>query len=150
LDQLVDANAAVTFDLDGSGLPRPWGWITTNAAWLVYDPQGRGEISSALQMFGQVTFWIFWRDGYHALASLDDNQDGRLAGSELRGIALWQDGNGNGVSEPGEVRPVAEWGITAVFCSGQQEAVHGSWCAEGVRFGEGRVRPTYDWIAPGR
>lgn len=74
-------------------------------------------------MFGSVTFWIFWRDGYEALRSLDDDQDGILSGAELRGMALWQDRNGNGVSdEQGEVRSVAEWGITAISCAGEADA----------------------------
>jgi hypothetical protein len=93
LQDLVDPNASVTFDLDGSGLPRQWGWITPKAAWLVFDAEGQGKITSGLQMFGNVTFWIFWRNGYEALRSLDDNHDGVLRGAELRGIALWQDRN---------------------------------------------------------
>src|SRR5947207_743214 len=109
--ELVDETAEVVFDLDGSGLLRKWGWITPKAAWLVFDPDGSGRITSGLQMFGNVTFWIFWRDGYDALSALDDNGDGVLSGRELRGLALWQDRNGNGVSEPGEVRPVADFGI---------------------------------------
>jgi hypothetical protein len=78
LSELVNADAEVTFDLDGSGLPRQWGWTTSNAAWLVFDWDGRGRITSARQMFGNVTFWIFWRAGYEALHSLDDDQDGLL------------------------------------------------------------------------
>src|SRR5205085_4329163 len=97
LHELVDANAAVTFDLDGSGLPRQCGWLTPKAAWLVFDADGQGRITSALQMFGNVTFWIFWRDGYDALRSLDDNHDGVLSGVELRGLALWHDRNSNGI-----------------------------------------------------
>jgi len=148
LGELVDAGAAVTFDLDGSGLPRQWGWITPKAAWLVYDPKGDGRITSALQMFGNVTFWIFWRDGYAALRSLDDDDDGTLRGAELCGIALWQDSNGNGVSEAGEVRPVSEWGITAISCAGDTDDSGAAWCPIGVTFDNGKTRPTYDWIAP--
>ena len=149
LTDLVDANVAVTFDLDGSGLPRQWGWITPKAAWLVYDHDGTGRITSALQMFGNVTFWIFWRDGYAALQSLDDDQDGALRAAELRGIAVWQDQNSNGISEPGEVRAVSDWGITAISCAGETDSTGVLWCPNGVTFGSGKARPTYDWIAPG-
>jgi hypothetical protein len=150
LDDLVDPNAAVTFDLDGSGLPRQWGWITPKAAWLVFDPSGRGKITSALQMFGSVTFWIFWRNGYEALRSLDDNHDGMLRGTELRGIALWHDRNSNGICDPGEVRPVSDWGITAISCASETHSTGISWCPKGVTFTNGESRPTYDWIAPSR
>jgi hypothetical protein len=150
LQDLVDPNAAVTFDLDGSGLPRQWGWITPKAAWLVFDPDGRGKITSALQMFGNVTFWIFWRNGYEALRSLDDNHDGVLSGAELRGIALWNDENSNGICEPGEVRPVSDWGISTISCAGETHSTGISWCPKGVTFTNGELRATYDWIAPSR
>ena len=80
---IEDRNAAVAFDADGSGLKRKWTWITKEAGWLVYDPRGKARITSSLQMFGGVTFWLFWETGYDALASLDDNGDGVLTGDEL-------------------------------------------------------------------
>jgi hypothetical protein len=150
LADLVDPNAGVPFDLDGTGWKRPWGWITTNAAWLVYDPSGRGQITSGLQMFGTVTFWIFWRDGYEALSALDDNGDGILSGAELRGLALWQDVNKNGVSEPGEVVPVAEFGIASLSCARQTHASGIPWNPAGVTFRDGSSRPTFDWMASSR
>jgi hypothetical protein len=101
-------------------------------------------------MFGNVTFWIFWRDGYAALGSLDDDQDGALRGAELRGLALWQDRNGNGVSEPGEVQPVTDWGITSLSCAGETGPTGDSWCPTGVTLDHYRTRPTYDWVAPSR
>ena len=61
---LEDRDAAVTFDADGSGLKRRWTWLTRDAGWLVFDPKGRGEITSGLQLFGNVTFWLFWENGY--------------------------------------------------------------------------------------
>jgi hypothetical protein len=150
LEELVDSDAGVTFDLDGSGLPRQWGWITPKATWLVFDADGQGRISSALQMFGNVTFWIFWSDGYEALRALDDDNDGKLCGAELRGIALWHDRNGNGVSDQGEVRPVAEWGIAAISCVSQAHSAGITWCPRGVTFANGKTRPTYDWINASR
>jgi hypothetical protein len=56
---LEDRNADVAFDADGSGLKRWWTWVTKDAGWLVYDPKGRGDITSGLQLFGNVTFWLF-------------------------------------------------------------------------------------------
>jgi hypothetical protein len=105
----VDRSARVRFDADGSGLAREWTWLTSDAAWLVYDPKGTGKVDSALQMFGNVSFWRFWQNGYEALRSLDDNGDGQLTGVELAGLALWHDINGSGCSEPGEVRPLSAW-----------------------------------------
>jgi hypothetical protein len=146
---LEDATAAVRFDADGSGLRKRWTWISRDAAWLVYDPSGRGEVDSALQFFGSVTFWLFWEHGYAALAALDDDRDGRLTGEELRGLALWHDRNANGVAEPGEVRPVAEAGIVAVSSRHERDESHPDRIAfsrAGVTFRDGRTRPTFDLV----
>jgi tetratricopeptide (TPR) repeat protein len=103
------------FDADGSGVPRLWSWIPPAAAWLVYDDRN-GQIESALQMFGTVTFWMFWENGYDALCSLDDSGDGMLTGGELQQLALWRDRNNNGVSEAGEVTPLDNHDIVALSC----------------------------------
>jgi tetratricopeptide (TPR) repeat protein len=146
---LEDRAARVAFDADGSGLKRQWTWITPKAGWLVYDPQGKGEVTSALQMFGSVSFWLFWDNGYQALAALDDNGDGELTGDELRHLAIWQDVNGNGICDPGEVRPLSDWGIVALSCRCQRDSRHPDrimWSPTGVRFRDGSTRPTFDLV----
>jgi hypothetical protein len=60
-------------------------------------------IESGRQLFGSVTWWMFWRDGYQAPAALDDDGNGWLEGNELAGIAIWRDLNGNGVCDPSEI-----------------------------------------------
>lgn len=150
LAELVDHDASVRFDLDGSGFQRPWGWITPKAAWLVWDPHGSGKVTSGLQMFGTVTFWIFWNNGYNALSALDDNGDGILSGHELEGLALWHDRNANGVSDPGEVQPVQSCGIESLSCHYRQHPTGIVFSPRGVVLRGGATRPTYDWIAPSR
>jgi len=148
--ELVDHDASVRFDLDGSGFQRPWGWITPRAAWLVWDPRDSGKITSGLQMFGSVTFWIFWNNGYEALSALDDNGDGVLSGHELEGLALWHDRNTNGVSDPGEVQTVESWGVQSLSCHYCRHPTGIVFSPRGVVFQGGTARPTYDWIAPSR
>jgi hypothetical protein len=147
-ERVVDATARVLFDADGSGLKRRWTWISHEAGWLVYDAGGTGEITSALQWFGNVTFWLFWNNGYEALASLDDDANGELTGAELRRLAIWDDANANGRSERGEVKPLSGYGIAALSClsidgDGTRFAAVSR---RGVRFADGRTRPTYDVI----
>ncbi|MBI1175866.1 hypothetical protein GC207_00345 [bacterium] len=147
LTELIDPQAAVRFDLDGTGELKRWGWITTNAAWLVYDHDGSGNIGSGLQMMGAVTFWIFWENGYQPLAALDNNGDGRLEGAELNGLSLWRDANQNGISDPGEVRPVGAWGVVTISTDAISDTRGMQWNSLGVQFRRGGWRPTYDWIA---
>ena len=148
-----DRARAVTFDADGSGLQKRWTWIRPNAGWLVFDRYTEGRITSGLQFFGNVTFWLFWTNGYDALRSLDDSGDGALSGRELAGLAIWRDANANGVSDRGEVRPVADWGIRSISTTFEHDATHPdeiAFSARGVTFQDGTVRPTFDLILRSR
>lgn len=140
--------ARIAFDADGSGLQRHWTWISPRAGWLVHDPVRTGEITSALQWFGNVTFWLFWENGYQALAALDDDGNGELAGEELRDLAIWHDRNSNGTSDPGEVRSLSAHDIVALSCryiEGDRLPFAGV-SPEGVRLANGRTRPSYDVV----
>jgi hypothetical protein len=143
-----DRRASIAFDADGSAIKgRRWSWIKPSAAWLVFDKQGSGKVDSGLQMFGNVTFWMFWSHGYEALAALDDNGDGQLRGKELSGLCLWRDANQNGASESGEVRPLAVHGIVAISCAYQIDLSHPDrieFSPRGVTFSNGTTRPTFD------
>lgn len=142
-------DASVAFDADGTGLQKKWTWINPNAAWLVHDPARTGKVTSALQMFGGVTFWLFWESGYDAMTALDDNGDGTLSGKELDGLALWHDANGNGVCDPGEVKPLAEHGIVSLSCRFTRDAQHPdriAYSKAGVTFKDGTTRPTFDLV----
>ncbi|PKN55216.1 MAG: hypothetical protein CVU56_22310 [Deltaproteobacteria bacterium HGW-Deltaproteobacteria-14] len=146
---LVDPAAAVAFDLDGSGQARPWGWTRPGAGWLVWDQAGDGAIRSGLQLFGGVSFWSFWRDGYQALAALDDDGDGLVSGHERRGLAVWEDRDGDGVSDPGEVADLDALGIESLSTRAAVDADGALKSDGGVTFSDGRVRPTWDWISEG-
>jgi tetratricopeptide (TPR) repeat protein len=146
---LEDRSARVAFDADGTGLKRSWTWITNDAGWLVYDPHGTGKVGSALQMFGSVTFWMFWENGYQALAALDNDRNGILKGGELQGLAIWQDIDGDGVSDRGEVKRLVDWGIVGLSCRYVRDGKHPDGIAfspRGIYFRDGSSRATYDVI----
>jgi len=142
-------DARVTFDVDGSGLDREWSWITPKAAWLVSDPKLDGKINSGRQLFGNVTFWMFWNNGYAPLAALDDDRNGILTGKELAGLALWRDANSNGVADPGEVKPVSAYGIVAISSKWQtldKNPDKVAFSPNGVVFQDGTTRPSFDLV----
>jgi hypothetical protein len=146
VDDIVAPHARVRFDADGTGLPRTWSWITPDAGWLVYDQRGTAQIDSALQLFGGVTFWLFWDNGYQALGALDDDANGRLEGEELRHLAIWRDADSDGVSDRGEVRSLADWKIVSLstaWTPGDGETVAAA-SPRGVTFASGETRPTWD------
>lgn len=153
ISDLEAPNARVTFDVDGSGLGREWSWITSKAAWLVSDLKFDGKIDSGRQLVGNFTFWMFWTNGYAALAALDDDRDGILTGKELAGLALWRDTNGDGVADPGEVKPLSAYGIVAISCKWQTlntNADNVAFSPNGVVFQDGKTRPSFDLVLKAR
>jgi hypothetical protein len=150
LTDLLAAGKAVPFDLDGTARERKWSWVKPGVCLLAWDPESTGRIASGRQLFGNVTWWMFWRDGYAALEALDNDGDGWLSGAELDGVVVWRDVNGNGVSDPGEVVPAHEFGIAklGVKAGGQDSGV--SFQANGVVMRNGSVFRTYDWVATGQ
>ncbi len=145
-DDLVDRTSKVAFDFSGQGRTMQAGWLTKDAAWLVWDPKNKQKVASGFQLFGSVTWVASWNNGYNALGALDDNGDGFISGAELDGLSLWHDQNENGISDEGEVKPVADHKIAALKY-GHTKVGDGLWVAEdGVLFEGQGWRATYDWV----
>jgi hypothetical protein len=145
LEDLLDASKTVTFDLDGTGRSQRYTWLRPETGILVWDPLMTGCISSGRQLFGSVTFNMFWSDGYRALDALDDNRDGAIAGSELEGLALWFDRNQDGVSQQGEVVSIKAAGIVSISARAAGRVGESLMNPAGLVTSDGRVLPTYDW-----
>ena len=145
LSDLLSPGATVRFDLSGEASNHAWPWVKPDTGILVWDPRHTGRINSGLQLFGSVTWWLFWKDGYAPLAALDDDRSGRLEGAELRGIAVWFDRNGNGISDAGEVVSLEALGVQsiAVHAAGKQSGT--LWNSEGIVLRNGRMAATFDW-----
>ena len=149
LNELIADNKTVSFDLDADGVAERRPWVNPDTAILVWDPKNTGKITSGEQLFGNMTFFMLFSDGYRALDSLDDNRDGQLAGKELAGLTLWHDRNSNGVSDKGEVTPIAESSIRSIATgtTGKVNGLHPMNTA-GLTLDDGTTRPTWDWVIP--
>lgn len=145
LQDLLAPGKTVRFDLDGDSQPQRWPWLKPTTGLLVWDPTGRGRITSGRQLFGSVTFWMFFHDGFHALNVLDDNRDGVLAGSEMAGIAVWFDRNSDGRSDATEVVPVEKLGVASIRTRPALRTPEGPAHPTGVKLSDGSTRPLYDW-----
>jgi hypothetical protein len=145
LENLLDETRRVRFDLAGDERPANWPWLRPATALLVWDPAGNGRITSGRQLFGSATWWVCWQHGYEPLALLDDDGDGWVAGSELAGLAIWRDRNGDGRSDPGEVISAARAGIAGL--AARPDGRYGGipWNPYGLATTDGRLLPTYDW-----
>lgn len=146
LSELLAPRKTVEFDLRGFGGRERWPWLKPEAGLLVWDPLDQRTVTSGRQLFGNYTFRIFWRTGYDALRTLDDDGNGQLTGFELLGLSVWFDRNGDGCSARDEVTSVFDLGICALAveptaCDGPHPTN-----SLGVTLRDGRQFPTWDWI----
>jgi len=141
------SSQSVVFDLNGDGIKERWQWVTPKACFLVWDGERTGQVTSGLQLFGSVTWWMFWRNGYEALAALDDDGNGWLEGKELDGIFVWHDRNSNGVSERGEVLPLSHFGIVRISVKATSRIGEILFNPKGIQLLDGTFLPTYDWVS---
>ena len=144
-DGLVNENASAKFDLNGFNDGSKWPWVTRKAGILCWDAENSGKITSGRQLFGNSTFWMFFKDGYAALASLDDDQNSWLEGKELKGISVWIDRNENAVSDLGEVVPAASFGVSRINTSVGDTFNSMPVQLNGIHLRNGQNLPTYDW-----
>lgn len=147
LDDLLAANTAVSFDLDGNGTAELWPWVKPTTGILVWDPGKEGKIVSGRQLFGNATWWILFRDGYAALDVLDDNRDAWLTHAELDGVAVWFDTNSNGESDDGEVTAIEQLGVRGISTKCRRSPDGILFNARGIELPNGEVTATYDWVA---
>ena len=78
ISELLSRDGRVKFDLSGEHAGQLWPWVKPTTGILVWDPNHTGKITSGLQLFGNVTWWLFWEDGYSPLAALDNDHNAGL------------------------------------------------------------------------
>ncbi len=146
LREMLAETTTVEFDLDGDGIVELWPWVKPNTGFLVWDHDGSGTVTSGQQLFGSVTWWMFFDDGYAALDALDDNRDGWIREAERCGLAVWFDRNSNGISDAGEIRSLESHGIAALAVRATTIEEGCPAAPVGLVLEDGTALPTYDWI----
>jgi hypothetical protein len=127
-DGLELGESNVRYDLKGDGHKLVTGWVKPTMGLLALDRNGNGRIDSGAELFGEHSAGHVYRNGYQALAALDANADGMISAvdTQFGKLVVWQDANANGVSEPGELKPLGFYGITAVSVQYGPSHRHGS------------------------
>ncbi|WP_247888017.1 beta strand repeat-containing protein [Azospirillum brasilense] len=105
----------VLFDVSGDGVADRTGWVGKGNALLVRDDNHNGQIDDGRELVSE-HFGKGFNSSLEALASLDSNRDGRIdaADESFATLQVWQDADGDGVSQPGELRTLAEAGILSI------------------------------------
>ena len=137
---LTDAADGVDFDLVGHGVPSRVAWTEPGGddAWLVLDRNGDGRIDDATELFGDRTPQppAGERHGFLALALFDQpahggDGDGWIGAGDavFDDLRLWLDHDHDGVSDLGELIPLASADIEAIgldFFRSQRRDRHGN------------------------
>lgn len=118
-DLLVNWDKKIDFDVDGDGKVNRTEWLRPGGGdgFLVYDADGDGVITGRELMneTGLKGEQNQYKDGWEKARDLfDKDGDGVLQGEELAGLKVWMDRNGDGVTDPGELRSLADLGIVKI------------------------------------
>jgi len=121
--QTLSTSNGVNFDLNNDGQIDRAGWIAGGDALLVRDLNGDGAINNGGELFGEGTVLADGskaKDGYVALKALDSNLDGLIDAKDVAfgSLKLWID-NGNGITDQGELKSLAEAGISSISLEAQ-------------------------------
>ena len=108
--------STATFDMADDGQRVRTAWAAAGDAFLAIDLGGSGVIDQAKQI--EFTQWApgATSDMQALRQVFDTNHDGKLdPGDALwKQFRVWDDVNGNGVSDPGEVKTLDQLGITSI------------------------------------
>jgi len=110
--KLVNINKSnAMFDLTGSGFANKTGWISGGDAFLVWDRNNDNRINDISEMFGNSK-----ESGFQALSLYDTNRDGRIDAFDdvFKNLKLWQDRNGDGRTDEGELLSLSDVGIKSI------------------------------------
>jgi hypothetical protein len=93
------------FDIDNDGFAEGMEWLNGNDGFLVRDTNGNGKIDNQTEMFGDDS----GTTAYYKLAQYDTNSDNKVdaADAEFSTLRIWQDVNGNGRTDAGELKTLA-------------------------------------------
>ncbi len=120
--ELLSVKDGVYFDEDARGLVEKTEWVAADDALLAIDLNGDGIINDGSELFGTSTTLADGskaESGFEALAQYDLNGDGVIDENDevFDKLKVWQDKNGDGISQEDELYSLGELGIDNISLS---------------------------------
>jgi Bacterial Ig-like domain/Bacterial Ig domain len=124
----VGGDHSVQFDLRNTGTAQTINWVDHHDGFLALDLNHDGRITSGAELFGDHTVLpngSLASDGWTALKALDNNGDGTIDQKDtaFEDLLLWVDGNGDAVTDVGELKTLADFGIKSISLNHNNDAV---------------------------
>jgi Ca2+-binding RTX toxin-like protein len=132
------AESQAYFDLNGDGFATRTAWLSSDDGFLALDRNEDGTINDINELFGSSE-----RTGYEELTDLDSNSDGVIDAHDARfaDLDIWQDLNGDGISQADELRSLSDVGIASISLDHEQFSVQAEVDAQIASQG------TFQWYA---
>jgi serine-aspartate repeat-containing protein C/D/E len=110
----LSIDQGVQFDLLNTGNKIATGWLSGQDGFLAVDANGNGQIDDRSELFGGGV-----GEGFAALATFDSNGDGVVSASDslFGSLSIWQDANEDGLTDNGELKSLAAYGISGLNTS---------------------------------
>ncbi len=128
----IKGHKVALFDFFANNDPVMMEWVGPRAGLLV-EPKADGTVDGSC-LFGTTGGYD---NGWEKLSLRDRNHDGKLTGSELKGLMVWVDSNGNGKVDKGELHTLQSLHITEL--SLDQHNMRGSFVMNG------KTEAMWDW-----
>lgn len=109
----------VYFDHNGNGYAELTGWIDPDDGLLTYDRNQNGQIDDGNELFGnnfRLKSGGLASNGFTALADLDSDSNKQIDARDIDWdrLAIWQDYNFSGSVDAGELKSMANLGISKI------------------------------------
>ncbi|WP_447932829.1 beta strand repeat-containing protein [Sphingopyxis fribergensis] len=119
--QYVSSSAGAAFDYDGDGVREATSWAGRGDGILVRDANGDGIANNG----GEISFSVGGSTDLEGLRlQYDSNGDGKLSADDaaFASFGVWQDANGNGITDAGEFRSLTDLGIASIALTSDGKA----------------------------
>jgi len=111
--ELTPAGKGAFFDINGDGKKDSTAWVKGNSAFLVMDRNNNGLIDDGSELFGDQHGAS---NGFLELARFDSLRDNIIdrKDSVYKALKIYQDLNGNGAIDSGEVKSLEKAGVASI------------------------------------
>lgn len=114
LERIALVDSTAFFDLDVDGFREKSEWLSGHDGFLALDANLNGKIDDNRELFGDND--PAYANGYEKLKAHDTNSDNIIDANDavFSQLQIWQDLNGNGLADTGELKSLTEAGIQSI------------------------------------